>query len=237
VAIRVVLFDVAGTLVRTRGSVGEQYAGLARRFGVEARAADLDPLFPAAFRAAPPMAFPGAPPEDIPARERAVWEGLVRGLFARCGLLDAFPPGRFAAYFAALYAHFETEAAWEVFPDVIDTLAAVRGLGLGLGVVTNFDGRVVGLLGRLGLAGWFDGITLSSRAGAAKPDPAIFRHALAQHSVRADEALHVGDSPAEDLAGARGAGLRAVLLDRHGRHRVTVPEARVGTLDEIVRFL
>jgi putative hydrolase of the HAD superfamily len=235
--IQVIFFDVAGTLLRVRGSVGEHYAALARRFGVDARASDLDPHFPAAFRAAPPMAFPGVPAAEIAARERAVWEGLVRGMFARAGLLGAFGPGGFADYFAALYAHFETEAAWEVFPDVLPALGAVRARGLGLGIVTNFDGRVLPLLERVGLAGWFDSTTLSSRVGAAKPDPAIFRHALARHGARPDEAVHVGDSPAEDLAGAQAAGLRGVLVDRTGRHATRAGGSRISSLAELERFL
>lgn len=234
---RVVFFDVAGTLLRVRGSAGAQYAALARRFGVDASPAVLDRLFPAAFRAAPPMTFPGAPPEAIPAREREWWRGVVSGVFEAAGLLGAFGDAGFQAFFAALYAHFETAEAWEVYADVLPLLVTLGERGCRAGIITNFDGRVVPLLRHLGLADRFDSVTLSSRVGAAKPDPAIFRHALARHGVRPDEALHVGDSPAEDVVGAAAAGLFAVLVDREGRHADPARGVRVASLTEVTRFL
>jgi len=234
---RVVFFDAAGTLLRVRGSVGEQYAALARRFGVEIGAGVLDKLFPAAFRAAPPMAFPGATPDAVPALERGLWRELVRGIFAQAGFLAAFGEAGFDDYFAALYRHFETAEAWEVYPDVLPALRALRERGCQAGVITNFDGRIVPLLDRVGLAGWFDSVTVSSRVGAVKPDPAIFRYALALHGIRPAEALHVGDSPADDVQGALDAGLSAVLVDREGCHADMVDGARVAALAEVVRFL
>jgi putative hydrolase of the HAD superfamily len=57
-------------------------------------------------------------------------------------------------------------------------------------------------------------VVTSARAGAAKPDPAIFEVALQEVRCSAENALFVGDSPETDIAGARSAGLRAVLIDR-----------------------
>ena len=62
----VVFFDVAGTLIRVRAGVGSQYARVAARFGVDADPKALEREFPRAFRAAPRMAFPGAPAEAVP---------------------------------------------------------------------------------------------------------------------------------------------------------------------------
>ena len=66
----VVFFDVAGTLIRVRDGVGAQYARVAARFGVVADPKALEREFPRAFRAAPRMAFPGAPAESVPGLER-----------------------------------------------------------------------------------------------------------------------------------------------------------------------
>lgn len=214
----VVFFDVAGTLIRVRDGVGQQYARVAARFGVVADPRALEREFPRAFRAAPRMAFPGSPADRVPALEREVWRGIVRDVFAGAGVLDAFAPGAFDAYFEAVYRHFEDAATWDVFPDVRPALAALRSLGCPLGVISNFDSRVLGILERLDLAASFASVTLSSQVGATKPDPAIFARALARHRVDAVRAVHVGDSPAEDGEGARAAGLRAVLIDRAGRH-------------------
>lgn len=236
---RVVFFDVAGTLIRPRGRVGEHYAAIARRFGVEADPGALTRHFPAAFREATPMAFPGARPEEVPALERGVWRGLVRGIFERAGALAEFgDAARFEAFFAQLFGHFESASVWEVYPDVLPAFEALRERGCRLGVVTNFDGRVEPLLDGLGLSPWLDSLTRSSRVGAVKPDAAIFRHALALHAARPEEALHVGDSPAHDVQGALAAGLGAVLVDREGRHAAAGAAGhRVASLGEVARLL
>jgi putative hydrolase of the HAD superfamily len=229
----VVFFDVAGTLIRVRDGVGSQYARVAARFGVAADPPVIEREFPRAFRAAPRMAFPGAPAETIPRLEREVWRGVVREVFAGAGLLAAFPPDAFDAYFDAVYRHFEDPVVWEVFPDVMPSLSALRALGCPLGIVSNFDSRAVRILEGLGLAPWFGSITLSSQVGATKPDPTIFHRALARHGTEAANACHVGDSPAEDCEGARAAGLRAVLIDRTGRHADHPGFVRVESLDAL----
>ena len=63
---------------------------------------------------------------------------------------------------------------------------------------------------------FFDSVTISSLAGSAKPAPQIFQHALDQHVVGPEEAVHVGDDLREDFEGATNAGLSGVLLDRDG---------------------
>jgi putative hydrolase of the HAD superfamily len=226
----VVFFDVAGTLIRVRDGVGVQYARVAGRFGLTADPKALEREFPRAFRAAPRMAFPGAPAATVPGLEREVWRGIVRDVFAGAGLLAGFAPGAFDAYFDAVYRHFEDPATWDVFPDVMPVLAALRALGSPLGIVSNFDSRVLRILEGLDLARWFESVTLSSQVGATKPAGAIFARALAHHGVDAARALHVGDSPAEDYEGARAAGLRAALIDRSGRHADRPGLVRVGSL-------
>jgi putative hydrolase of the HAD superfamily len=234
---KVVFFDVAGTLIRVRDGVGVQYARVAARFGVLPDPAVLAREFPRAFRAAPPMAFPGAPADAIPGLEREVWRGIVREVFAGAGVLPQFAPGAFDAYFAAVYRHFAAPGVWEIYPDVLPALEALRAQGCTLGIVSNFDSRVVRILEGLGLSPWFRSVTLSSAVGVTKPDPAIFVGALAQHGIAPAEALHVGDSPAEDGEGARAAGLRAVVVDRAGRHADRPGMVRVASLTELLPMI
>jgi putative hydrolase of the HAD superfamily len=102
------------------------------------------------------------------------------------------------------------------YPDVLPALAAARARGLGRVVVSNWDSSLPEVLHRIGIDEQVDAVVTSAGAGAAKPDPAIFRAALALVGVPAAQALHVGDSLAEDVAGARAAGVTAVWLDRAG---------------------
>ena len=74
-------------------------------------------------------------------------------------------------------------------------------------------------LARAGLGGLIDGAVSSAEVGRAKPEPAAFRAGLALAGVEADDALFVGDSPETDIAGARAAGIRALLIARDGEPR------------------
>jgi putative hydrolase of the HAD superfamily len=83
-------------------------------------------------------------------------------------------------------------------------------------VVSNWDISLGGVLCRSGLASRLDGWVSSAAARAAKPDPAIFRRALELAGCEPAAALHVGDTPEDDRAGAEAAGIRALLIDRNG---------------------
>lgn len=204
--IRAVSFDAAGTLIHTARPVGELYASVAARHGVDVDPATLHARFRAAFGAAPPLAFPGVSPDAIRTRERAWWRDVVAEVFAGTRFAD------FDAFFADLFAFFASAPAWRVDPDARGLLTALRARGLAVLVVSNFDARVRGLLEALALAPLVDRVTISSEAGAAKPDPEIFRHALAAAGLEREAVVHVGDTVREDLCGARAAGIRVLLV-------------------------
>jgi putative hydrolase of the HAD superfamily len=87
-----------------------------------------------------------------------------------------------------------------------ETLRALKRAGLALACVSNWDPTLPERLDELGVAPLFDAVVTSAEAGAAKPDPTIFRAALARLGVAPSRVLHVGDSAA-DREGARAAGL------------------------------
>jgi putative hydrolase of the HAD superfamily len=93
-----------------------------------------------------------------------------------------------------------------------EALDRLRAGGLRLGVVSNSDGRVEEALVAAGLRDCFDVVLDSALVGVEKPDPAIFRAALAALGVAPAEALYVGDLYDVDVAGARAAGMEAALL-------------------------
>jgi len=105
---------------------------------------------------------------------------------------------------------------FRAFPDARPALGELRGMGLRLVCVSNWDFSLPEVLQRVGLAGALDGVVTSAAVGARKPEPRIFDAALELAGCPADEALHVGDTPEEDLEGARAAGVRALLIDREG---------------------
>jgi putative hydrolase of the HAD superfamily len=112
---------------------------------------------------------------------------------------------------------------FRAFPEVPGALAALREAGHPLVVVSNWDVSLHAVLDRTGLAGAVDGVVTSAELGAAKPDPAIFAHALGLVGAPAAGALHVGDSVEADVHGALAAGLRPVLVARDGMSPEGVP--------------
>jgi len=228
---RAVSFDAAGTLFHPVRPIGELYATVAARHGTEVDPALLHARFRAAFQAAPPLAFPPTPEPELRAREKAWWRAVVREVFHGIALPD------FDAYFDDLFAFFASAAAWRADPDAAPLLARLRADGLRILVVSNFDARVRGVLAALGLAELVDQITISSEAGAAKPDPRIFAHALAAAGLRAVDVLHVGDTAREDLAAARAAGLAVVLVGGDELAAEAPDAARVARLAGVAAFV
>jgi putative hydrolase of the HAD superfamily len=106
--------------------------------------------------------------------------------------------------------------AFRAFPDAAPALRELRSRGLRLVVASNWDCSLREVLASAGLRDLVDGAVSSAEAGAAKPDAAVFRAALAAAGCGAHDAVHVGDSEENDVAGAAAAGVRAVLLRRDG---------------------
>ncbi len=113
-------------------------------------------------------------------------------------------------------------SAWErhdnftLYEDALPALEEIRRRGLGIGLVSNGQRDLEEFAAHHGLD---VDVALGSRAhGRTKPHASIFETALAAIGVGALEAAMVGDSPEDDIAGARALGMRAILLDRDGRY-------------------
>lgn len=206
-ALRAVLFDVGDTLVRENPSRFEIYAQAARSRGVAIDARAMRGLMRAAHDELP-LWIDGA------YRYADPWfRAYVRRIFGeRLGLGEE----SVQELTRELFARFESPATFELFAGGPELLDELRGRGLVLGVVSNWSARLPRVLEVLDLARRFDFVVCSALAAVEKPDPAIFRLALERAGVAAGEALHVGDHPEKDLAGARGAGLEAVLVAHAG---------------------
>lgn len=140
------------------------------------------------------------------------------------GLAEDLPPElrpRFVAQMASiLRSPAGSDRLWSRVPSgVPESLASLRNAGLRLVVVSNSDGSIERKLRDAGLRDLLDDVVDSGLVGAEKPDPEIFRHALARTGHAAERTLHVGDLYSVDVIGARRAGLYAALLDPHGDWR------------------
>jgi putative hydrolase of the HAD superfamily len=207
VTLRAVLFDVDFTLVKPGPDLGpEGYQLLGRRFGLE-----LDPARYADARAAAVETVERHPELD---HDEEVWvlftERIIRGMSSGGGGSDR-------AYEAAveMTRAWENAANFELFEDTLPVLAAVREAALKIGLVSNTGRDLEGFVSHHALD--VDVAVGSGAHGKTKPHPAIFLAALEALDVRAEEAAMVGDSPEDDIAGARALGMRAFLVDREDR--------------------
>ncbi|HVO95610.1 MAG TPA: HAD-IA family hydrolase [Terriglobales bacterium] len=229
--IEAVFFDAAGTLMKPVRRVGESYRVIAAKHGVDAPAAAIAERFRICFDAAPRLAFPGAAGEGLAALERNWWKQLVATVFQPWGKFKSFDD-----YFDELFAYFATPEAWALYPEVGETLTALKERGRILDVISNFDSRLPRILDGLGVGGSFEYIFTSSQVGYAKPDREIFDAALTQHGLKPADALHVGDSELNDLQGATRAGLKGVLIDRDSP-RVPANRLRITNLRDLITLL
>ncbi len=217
-AIDCLLFDAVGTLFRVKGRVGDGYARIGEAFGFGFGAPEAEAAFRAAWKAAgDPFERIGA--GDIACRERGEeverhwWRELVGSVLVRMGFRE---DERFEPYFDALWAHYARGEAWELFPETRDVLDRLSSC-VTTGVVSNFDGRLRGVLKDLELLEGFDFVLTSADAGARKPARAIFELALERAGAGAGQTLHCGDDPQADGEGASRCGIGFYQVRRPGR--------------------
>ncbi len=212
-AIRAVLFDWGGTVVRDDSlKLGAPAAAVAGYVRKRLEHSLSDDEFERAFQAVLPEYRPGVT-EVAPHLNRLLgaaftWLGLAVG----AGDVDAC---------SRLFFQ-ESCHGLAVYDDARALLASLRMRGYRTGVVTNaiFPAVLfVPKVNELGLAGYIDSFVSSADVGLAKPNPSPFLRALAEIQVEPQDALFVGDTAETDVAGARAAGMRAVLLERSDRAR------------------
>ncbi|HMI98255.1 MAG TPA: HAD family hydrolase [Gaiellaceae bacterium] len=203
-SLKAVLFDVDFTLVKPGPDLGpDGYQLLGRRFGLE-----LDPARYPEARAAAIETVERHPELD---HDEEVWvlftERIIRGMG---GDSDR-------AYECAveMTRGWEKAANFELFEDTLPVLAELRAHGLKIGLVSNTGRDLVAFVAHHALD--VDAALGSATHGKTKPHPAIFQAALDELGVAAEEAVMVGDSPEDDVEGARALGMRAFLIDRDDR--------------------
>lgn len=129
---------------------------------------------------------------------------------------------------------------YALFDDVLPALERLAG-GYRLGLVTNGPGDTQReKVEALGIGRYLETVAISGEIGSGKPDPEIFRVALAALGVRPHRAAHVGDSLESDVRGALRAEVRAVWLNRRGATRppgAAEPDATIRTLAELPGLL
>lgn len=126
-------------------------------------------------------------------------------------------------------------------PGAVETLAALRGQGYRIGLISNtiWPAEIhIEDLAELGMLPYLEQMVFSGEIGMWKPTPRIFEHVAELLEVAPDEAVFVGDNPLHDIAGAQNAGMRAVWIrSREFPLGDVRPDAIVETLPELPPIL
>lgn len=204
--LRAVLFDVDFTLCRPGPDLGpEGYAALGREHGLA-----LDPARYDDARLAAVQDLERHPELD---HDEEIWMRFTEDIVRAMG---GGSEGDVREIAATIVRRWEQAARFELYDDVAPVLGRLRRTGLKLGLVSNTSRDLGAFVRHFGLE--VDAWLASGSYGKVKPSPLIFRAALELVACEPGAALMVGDSPEDDVAGARAVGMRALLLDREGRY-------------------
>jgi putative hydrolase of the HAD superfamily len=208
--IKMVFFDVGGTLLDVAEPVGNTYAMYAQQYGKQVDPERLQENFLTAFQQMPPLAFGENFAEEVLLKaEYDWWFQLVSMVFSKFGEFRKFPE-----FFAKVFLHYKQPTSWKLYDDVIPALEKLQERSIKIGIISNFDSRLFSLLDGFELRKYFASIHISSEVGFAKPDQKIFQIALQLNNISPKQAVHIGDSFIEDYEAAIKSGLWAWQIDR-----------------------
>lgn len=222
-AVRAVFFDAVGTLIQPDPPALMVYAEVGRRFGSRLSADDLGPRFRNAFGREEQLDRDNGLRTSEP-REFERWRRIVGAVLDDVADADAC--------FRELFAHFGRPGAWRLDADAAAVLGELAGRGCRLGMASNYDGRLRGVVRGLPALAPLRHLVISSEVGWRKPAPRFFAALCQEVGVAPGQVVFVGDDWENDYEGGRAAGLRAVLFDPHSK-RAVAEVNRIARLSEL----
>jgi putative hydrolase of the HAD superfamily len=222
-AIRAVLFDLGGTLIKT-SPPSKVLATILRDSGA--------PRSPEKIEDARKAVERQSDLTELPTLGETFWLNWNARILEHLGIHEEST--RLAERIVKEWWQY---AEVELYADVEETLTLLRQRGLKVGIVTNgLDGDLREILRRVGLNGYFDIEVTSNLVGKMKPHRRIFMHALEDLGVEPEEAIHIGDLVDADYKGARSCGLKALLVDRDDLVKDPSVE-KIRALTELLQFI
>jgi putative hydrolase of the HAD superfamily len=196
--VRLILFDAVGTLIYPEPSVAAIYHSLGQHFGSRLSRNQIKERFQHIRPQRGPL-------ETDHERERSRWKQIVASVLD--DITDIEP------LFTNLWEHFARGSSWRVYPDVPEAWPRLLATGIPLGVASNFDLRLHGVLAELELP-QLSHIFSSAEIGYSKPDPRFFCRVEEITNLQPQEILLVGDDEVADVQGALSAGWQCQFLSR-----------------------
>ncbi|EMS81492.1 HAD-IA family hydrolase [Desulfotignum phosphitoxidans] len=205
--ITTVFFDAGNTFLSPCKSVGKIYAQLAKEKGYLFSSETIDAKIPDAwdkyFHIKSDRNFKCS--DEILIRD---WKQFVR---------DVLPGNMLEEDFKELFSHIYTRLGGAEFYTLAvgfeDTLHTLKKMGVHVGIISNWDSRLPGILKALNLYSLFDTTTISYEAGVEKPNTKIFKIACQRANVKPENAIIIGDSIAHDVEASESIGMTGILYN------------------------
>jgi len=222
---KAVIFDVGGTLVHPDWSRLAELVEV--ETGIHFTSAQMHAAFYAMLQVIDAELKAG-----VNSRRRREAHWVFVDTFRSLGIAEAKCPG---IRTRLTVAHQECHLWCEPDSEASTVLRCLKNTGLRTAVISNTeDGRATESLALANLASHFELVIDSHLVGCSKPDKAIFQFALDRLGLEPQQAAYVGDSYGYDVIGARGAGLRPILLDRMDAYGSEPGLTRIRFLSELV---
>jgi len=231
-SIEMVFFDAGETLLRPYPSFVELFSATCSEHGVKVQPEDVVRV----RRALAPHLLELAEesgvdkPSLMPERSFEFWGYLYRRFLAELGVEDE-------SLVQTLFDVFSDIQSYKLYDDSLPALRELHDRGYRLGLISNFEGWLEKLLIELEVGDLFETTVISAAEGIEKPDPVIYRIALDRAGVEAGAAVHVGDSPVNDVEPSARVGMCPVLLDRDGIYPHLDSYPRIVSLHELPALL
>uniref|UniRef100_H2Y4H9 Haloacid dehalogenase-like hydrolase domain-containing protein 3 n=1 Tax=Ciona savignyi TaxID=51511 RepID=H2Y4H9_CIOSA len=261
--IRLVTFDITGTILKVKTTVGEQYSKVLHKFyNQTCDSYDLQISFADSYKnhlKKSPMfgIHNGITSKEwwgsvfieavLNSSSRSLCEGSVVPYQVKDGVeiwktCKSPQAEQLQSAVDDIYWNFQ----WLPCHSVVETLQTVANLkrtqDLTVGVISNNDERIFHTLKSSGIPMPFDFVISSHNYGFEKPDPRIFHAAiekvkeLHRKDIHPSEMLHVGDSLEKDYFGAISAGCNALLLDPTGQLNKENQEHIISSLNQVLKY-
>jgi len=230
--IKAVCFDFFNTLATYNPPREEAYVNACRELGIEVEAKALFHSLPAAdmyYRDENSRSPIDKRPQD---EMFAFWAEYASRALRGAGI-EATP--EIALQILAKLRQYDWK--FKVYEDSLPTLEELKSRGLILGLISKVVQDMESTYEELGLQPYLAFKVTSSEVGCDKPRPEIFLAALEKARVKPEEAIYVGDQYDLDIVGARGVGMKGVLIDRNDFFTDITDCPRIHSLTEVAKYI
>ena len=129
---------------------------------------------------------------------------------------------------------------WKAFQSTIETLKQLKAMGIGVGLISNWNHTARDVLTKNGILPLLDHVVISSDLEIEKPDERIFQHAFQLSGVSPDKSLYIGDNYYDDVVGSRKVGMDSILInpfERTGIEELGSDIETIANIDQLISKL